>query len=252
MSTSDLVERQQGVVAPTPNQGMTTMDGMLQAASQRGATIEQMQQLMGMKLEMERQQARRDYNAAFAAFKSEAIKLVRTKKIEDGPLKGKKHADLSVIVESVTPALSRYGLSASWKLSKDDKDWMEVTCTLSHVSGHCESVSMGGAPDTGPGRNAIQARGSAKSYLERYTFTAILGLAAGDADDDGSGGPKVVAAAVEARLSAGRAAAKMGTKAYAEYFKNLSKDERATLRAHTDELKGLAVAADAATTGVAA
>ncbi len=40
--------------------------------------------------------------------------------------------------------------------------------------------------DTGPGRNAIQARGSAKSYLERYTATAILGLAAQDADKDGA------------------------------------------------------------------
>lgn len=49
---------------------------------------------------------------------------------------------------------------------------------------------MGGAPDTGPGRNAIQARGSAKSYLERYTLTAILGLSAQDSDDDGAGGKK--------------------------------------------------------------
>jgi len=44
---------------------------------------------------------------------------------------------------------------------------------------------MGGAPDTGPGRNAIQARGSAKTYLERYTATAILGLAPEDEDTDG-------------------------------------------------------------------
>ena len=67
---------------------------------------------------------------------------------------------------------------------------MEVTCTLRHVAGHSEAVSMGSAPDSGPGRNAIQARGSAKTYLERYTATAILGMAPQDADDDGgkSGG----------------------------------------------------------------
>jgi len=46
---------------------------------------------------------------------------------------------------------------------------------------------MGAAPDTGPGRNAIQSRASSKSYLERYTATAILGLAAKEADDDGNG-----------------------------------------------------------------
>ena len=65
---------------------------------------------------------------------------------------------------------------------------MEVTCTLHHIGGFTEAVPMGGAPDTGPGRNAIQARGSAKTYLERYTVLAILGLAAQDADDDGAGG----------------------------------------------------------------
>ena len=48
------------------------------------------------------------------------------------------------------------------------------------------------------------------------------------------------------------ATANMPPSDFALYFKNLSKDERATLRANTDELKGIAVAADAATTGVAA
>jgi hypothetical protein len=161
---------------------------LLQVAYEKGASIEQLERLMVLKREFEADEARKAFNVAFAEFKAEAIKLVRTKQITDGPLKGKKHADLAVIVETVTPALSRHGLSAAWRLTKDDKDWMEVTCTLSHAAGHSESVAMGGAPDTGPGRNAMQARGSAKSYLERYTLTAITGLAAGDADDDGTGG----------------------------------------------------------------
>jgi hypothetical protein len=82
--------------------------------------------------------------------------------------------------------MSRHGLTHSWKLTKDDAVWMEVTCTIKHSLGHSESVSMGAAPDTGPGRNAIQARGSAKSYLERYTLLAATGMAAGT-DDDGNG-----------------------------------------------------------------
>jgi hypothetical protein len=63
---------------------------------------------------------------------------------------------------------------------------MEVTCTIRHILGHSESVAMGAAPDTGPGRNAIQARGSAKSYLERYTLLAATGMAASDTDNDGN------------------------------------------------------------------
>lgn len=161
---------------------------MLSRAMQSGASIEQLQKLMELQERWEATQARRQFNEAFAAFKAEAIVIIKNTMIKDGPLKGKKHANLFDVVDAVTPKLSAHGLAISWKLSKDEKDWMEVTCTLRHVGGHFESVSMGAAPDTGPGRNAIQARGSAKSYLERYTATAMLGLAPKDTDDDAGGG----------------------------------------------------------------
>lgn len=161
----------------------------LQMQIVRTGDLEKLKQLREIEREWREDQARQSFNKAFAAFKSEAVRLLRTKLITDGPLKNKKHVELGEVVRVATPALSKYGLSISWKLTKDEKDWMEVTCTLRHEDGHSESVSMGGAPDTGPGRNAIQARGSSKTYLERYTATAILGLAP-EGDDDGNGGPK--------------------------------------------------------------
>lgn len=159
---------------------------MLARAVEQGMPVETLRELMQLKKEWEADEARRQFNEAFAAFKAEAIVIVKNTVIADGPLKGKKHANLFDVVSAVTPKLSAHGLAISWKLTKDEKDWMEVTCTLRHANGHFETVSMGSGPDAGPGRNAIQARGSAKSYLERYTATAILGLAAQDADDDGS------------------------------------------------------------------
>jgi hypothetical protein len=142
---------------------------------------------MTLQEKWEANEARKAFNIAFAAFKAESVQIIKGSIIKDGPLKGKAHADLFDVVSAVTPALSKHGLSTAWRLTKDDPSWMEVTCTLSHVAGYSESASMGGAPDTGPGRNAIQARGSVKTYLERYTLTGILGLAAQDADDDGNG-----------------------------------------------------------------
>jgi hypothetical protein len=163
---------------------------LVSVAAERGANSEELGRLILLHERLEANEARRQFNVDFAAFKAEAIEIVKSKLITDGPLKGKKHAELAAICAAITPALSRHGLSASWKLTKDERDWMEVTCTLAHVGGHAESVSMGGAPDTGPGRNAMQARGSAKTYLERYTLTAITGIAAKEQDDDGAGGPK--------------------------------------------------------------
>ena len=150
--------------------------------------VDKLKSLLDVKERWDANEAKKAFNAAFAAFKAEAVKIVKRTEVKDGPLKGKFHANLFDVVDAVTPHLSAHALTISWKLTKDEKDWMEVTCTLRHAGGHSESVSMGGAPDTGPGRNAIQARGSAKSYLERYTATSILGLAAQDADNDGNGG----------------------------------------------------------------
>ena len=161
---------------------------LIALAIEKNASIEQLTQLMALQERFEANEARKAFNVAFADFKAEAVKIIKGTEVKDGPLKGKFHANLFDVVSATTPFLSKHGLTISWKLTKDEPTWMEVSCTLRHVGGHSESVSMGGAPDTGPGRNAIQARGSAKSYLERYTATAILGLAAQDADNDGGGG----------------------------------------------------------------
>jgi hypothetical protein len=178
-----------------PQQAELTPMSLLHIAAQRGATMDELQKFMELQERAEQNQAKRSFNAAFASFKAEAIKLVRTKLITDGPLKNRKHVELGEVVRVATPALSKHGLSISWKLTKDEPQWMEVTCTLRHIDGHAEVVSMGGAPDTGPGRNAIQARGSAKTYLERYTATAILGLAP-EEDNDGAGAPQPVGASM--------------------------------------------------------
>lgn len=189
-----VVERnpEQSLPVAQPATTMSPMQ-MVALAVQQGMPLETLREIRQMQKEWEADESLRKFNEAFAAFKAEAIVIVKGTTINDGPLKGKKHADLFDVVGAVTPKLSAHGLSIAWKLTKDDKDWMEVTCTLRHAAGHSESVSMGGGPDTGPGRNAIQARGSTKTYLERYTATAILGLAAKDADDDGGkGGEELV------------------------------------------------------------
>lgn len=150
--------------------------------------IVKLERLLAVKKEWEADEARKAYNAAFAAFKDEAVRIIKNRSVTDGPLKGKRYAELFAVVNAVTPALSLHGLSASWKITKDEKDWIEVTCTLKHAAGHSESVSMGGPPDAGGAKNAIMARASTVSYLERYTLKAITGLSEQDDDNDGGHG----------------------------------------------------------------
>jgi hypothetical protein len=165
----------------------TSPAGMMLAALRQGANLEQMERMMAMQERWEANEARKAYNEAFSAFKAEAVHIIKNKQVTDGPLKGKSYAELHAVVDALTPALSQHGLSASWRLTKDEPGWMEVTCYLRHVKGHEESVSMGGPPDSGGAKNAIQARASTKSYLERYTLKAICGVAEGGEDNDGNG-----------------------------------------------------------------
>lgn len=165
--------------------------GMMLAAMRQGASLEQIGQMMDLQERWQKAEARKAYDAAFAAFKADGVRIIKGRKVTDGPLKGKSYAELHDIVNAVTEALSRHGLSSWWRLTKDDRDWMEVTCYLRHVGGHEESVSMGGPPDTGGAKNAIQSRASAKTYLERYTLKAILGLSEEMDDNDGNSAQKV-------------------------------------------------------------
>ena len=46
--------------------------------------------------------------------------------------------------------------------------------------------------DTSGSKNAIQARGSTVTYLQRYTLLGALGLVTGDEDTDGRNGTQLV------------------------------------------------------------
>lgn len=223
--------------APVANSPM----GMMLAAMSQGASLEQVEKMMDLQDRWERKEAEKAYNAAFAAFKAEAVRIVKGRKVTDGPLRGKEYAELHDVVDAVTPALSRHGLSTAWKLTRDEKDWLEVTCTLKHVGGHSESVSMGGPPDAGGAKNTLQARASTKSYLERYTLKAICGVAEGGEDNDGN----TPAAAVPLELLApAREAAMGGWAALSKHIKGLSAADRAALEPESYALKKAAKAAD--------
>lgn len=191
---SEIVEMQdQGqreIAKPYQAPAQTTPADLLRIAVEQGADLDKLERLMDLQDRYNASQARRAYDSAFAAFKAEGVKILKGRKVSDGPLKGKSYAELHDVVNAVTPALSKHGLSSSWKLTKDEPAWMEVTCYLRHVGGHEESASMGGPPDTGGAKNAIQARASTKSYLERYTLKGITGLSEEGDDNDGNGDNK--------------------------------------------------------------
>jgi hypothetical protein len=179
------IQQQHAIAATTPAE-------LLRIAIDKNADLDRLEKLMQLQERWEAKQAKRSYDDAFASFKAEAVVVMKGRLRKDGPLRGTSYAELHDVVDAVTPALSRHRLSSSWKVTKDEKDWIEVTCYLRHVDGHEESVSMGGPPDNGPAKNPVQARASTITYLERQTLKAACGVAEGGDDDDGAGGSQGV------------------------------------------------------------
>lgn len=219
-----------------------TPNTLVQLAIQQGADLDRIERLMNMQIAWEKREAEKAFNAAFAAFKAEAVRVIKNRSVTDGPLKGKKYAELFAVVNAVTPALSMHDLSASWKLTKDDRDWIEVTCTIKHAQGHTESVSMGGPPDAGGAKNAIQARASTVSYLERYTLKAITGLS--EQEDDSDGGHGGADGTPDPLIEAGNKAADRGMKALTEWWGGLTAKQRGGLSKEFAAMRRTATAVD--------
>lgn len=222
---------------------------MLSVAVAKNMSPETIKGFMDLQERWERGLAERAYNEAFSAFKAEAVQVIKNKTVTDGPLKGKSYAELFAVVDAATPFLSKHGLSASWKVTKDERDWIEVTCILKHVKGHAETCTLGGPPDTGGAKNAIQARASTVSYLERYTFKGVTGLAEKTDDNDGAGKQTTVPVdklaelvrAIETTTTDEKAkAAFQAGMAVVEEFNDLTAATtlRESLKAHREFMKG--------------
>lgn len=220
--------------------------GMMMQARQMGYSAAEISQMMDLQDRFEKREAEKAYNVAFASFKAEAIEIIKRKQVHFETRTGVtsyKHAELSDVVDAVTPALSRHGLSASWKVTEQRSDWIQVTCYLKHALGHFETATLGGPPDQSGGKNAIQAFISAKTYLERQTMKAVCGVAEKGEDDDGRGGPTPTPKA-DPFLDAFQAAAMLGDKALRQHYaKNTPTDE--FWRMHSVSLKAAARKADA-------
>jgi hypothetical protein len=101
---------QTALLIPEPQQAIQPITplSMIQLALQQGASVEILRDLFQLKKEVEADEARKAYDMAFAAFKSESIRIVKNIEVTAGPLNGKKYADLLAVVE----ALDRKALGA--------------------------------------------------------------------------------------------------------------------------------------------
>ena len=179
---------------------------MLVMAVQQGADMDKLSKLMDLQERWEKNEARKAFVAAMAAFKANPPEIVKDKHVSYTTGKGTTsydHATLGGICAAAIKGLAEHGISHRWDVKQEQK--ISVTCVLTHALGHSESVTMTSAADDSGGKNSIQAIASAVTYLQRYTLLAATGLAAMDMDDDGKrapGGPATITEQQAADLQA--------------------------------------------------
>lgn len=168
-------------------------DRLIELAIQNNADVDRLDKLLELKERYEKEEARKSYTAAMAAFKGEDIVITKDRTVrfphKDGPGETSyKHASLGNIISIAVPRMAAHGLSHKWE-SKREGDRIEVRCVVTHRDGHSESTEWWPGPlDASGKKNPIQQAASTVTYLERYTFLMITGLAVEEQDDDGAHG----------------------------------------------------------------
>lgn len=169
--------------APSPVQ-------LIETALRSNASVETLERLFALQERYDAGEARKAYARALVAFRAENIVVDKDKQVDftnkNGVRTQYKHATLGNILDKVTPALARHGLSHQWFFAQSD-GFMTVTCRLIHVDGHSEETQARGPYDGSGNKNDIQGVGSVASYLERYTFCALTGTTTAEMDDDARG-----------------------------------------------------------------
>jgi len=193
---TDLVEIQEpkanAVVITGTSDGSSLMRMIETAMSRPDADIAKLAGLLAIKERWDATEAKKDYHEAMAAFKQNPPTILKDKHVEftnnKGSLTSYDHATIGNVVKQIVAGLAEHDLSHSWSTEQLDGGQVAVTCTITHKSGHSESVTLKAGRDESGGKNSIQALGSAITYLQRYTLLAITGLAVEDgSDDDGAG-----------------------------------------------------------------
>lgn len=156
---------------------------MLHSAITRGDSIDKLERLMDLNDRWEKAQAKKAFIEAKAAFKAAAPAITKDKTNNQY---NSKYATIGNVVNTINAALSKHGLDADWQF--DQSSGIRVTCTLTHVAGHSECVSLVGTPDSSGSKNPLQQIKSTLTYLKLATFEAVTGIATkeGNLDDDGN------------------------------------------------------------------
>ena len=155
----------------------------------QGADVDKLGKLLDLRMRWEANEAKKAFREAMAAFKAKVPEIVKNRSAsfeskKTGTKVSYDYATLDHVCGKLIPALSEHGITHSWKTEQKENGKVRVTCVMSKGLYSEDGSTLEANPDDSGAKNPIQAIGSAKSYLERYTFLAACGVAVKGMDTD--------------------------------------------------------------------
>lgn len=139
-----------------------------------------------------------EFNRDFAAAKSQMPIVAKNGTIKMGEKGSIAFATYDDVSEAIRPIEENYGFVRSFETAPS-KDGIMMTLVMRHRSGHVDrgsSVEM--PPDSGPGRNGMQARRSASSYAKRGLTLDYWDIVTKGADNDANTAEPITQAQADA------------------------------------------------------
>jgi hypothetical protein len=173
-----------------PAQPTTMLDIIDRASRDPSVDIDKLERLIGLKKDMEAQQARVEFDRAMVSAQAE-MKAIRADL--ENPQTRSKYASYAQLDKAIRPIYSKHGFAVSFNTGDAPREnELRVLATLSHGGGHRQDYRID-MPADGKGARGndvmtkTHATGAAASYGQRYLYKLMFNLAVGDVDDDGNG-----------------------------------------------------------------
>jgi hypothetical protein len=189
MSTEIVVEdKRSASLAPRPApENHTLVAVMDRLAANPNLDADKIERLMNVFLDGQRKMAEmqdeRSFAEAMADFKKNPPQIVKNRLANTGSYTY-NFADLAAYTTAVMPALAERGITWSFPFSEKE-GVITVSCVLRYGLYEQAPTTFSSPADASGGKNAIQAKASTLSYLERYTFCGATGMVAAMPDSDG-------------------------------------------------------------------
>lgn len=160
------------------------LQAIARAASDPSVDVGKMTALLDMQVRLLARQAEIEFNRDFAAATLQMPHITKRGVIDMGS-KGKiAFATYEDLDRAIRPIEAQYGFIRSFSTDKSDTPGVLITLHLRHRAGHAILSTRQLPPDPGPGRNGLQAIGSASSYGKRYLTKDIWNIITDGEDDD--------------------------------------------------------------------